>query len=245
MLKINHLTKKYPNGHEALRDISLSVNPGEFVAIIGASGSGKSTLLRTINQLIPLTSGEIFFEKKSITNLHTNDLRHHRSQIGMIFQHFNLISKLTVFQNVLHGSLSRVSMLKSLLGFYPIAEKQLALNYIELMGLLDFTHSRIDHLSGGQQQRVAIARSLMQKPKLILADEPVSSLDPHSAHKIMEYLEKINRDMNVTVICNLHDVNLVTKFSQRVIALKEGRILFDGPTISLNENIIKSIYNHD
>lgn len=245
MLKINHLNKFYPGGHMALRDISFNVKNGEFLVIIGLSGSGKSTLLRCINKIIPHSSGEIIFEGVSINHLNEQELRNYRSKIGMIFQQFNLITRFTVLNNVLLGNLSKMSVIKSILGIYSKAEIEKAHKYISIVGLSDFANHRVDKLSGGQKQRVAIARALMQNPKLILADEPVASLDPATSHSVMEYLKKINSEMGVTIVCNLHFLSLVREYATRVIALKNGDLVFDGDPKEIDQKWFKTIYGED
>ena len=223
LLKINNLSKVYPNGTRALRGVDMEVVKGEFLVIIGLSGSGKSTLLRCINRLHDSTAGEIVFDGQDVTALKGRELRGIRSRIGMIFQHFNLIPRKSVMDNVLAGALARTGLLSSLLGLYSKAEREKAAEYIRIVGLEGKESSRADNLSGGQQQRVAIARALMQNPQLLLADEPVASLDPATSHSVMQYLKKINEEMGVTVICNLHFLSLVRTYAGRVIALKEGK----------------------
>jgi phosphonate transport system ATP-binding protein len=245
MLEVKNLNKTFPTGVQALKDVSFSVKEGEFLVIIGLSGSGKSTLLKSINRLLPFNSGKIFFQNKDTSHLASSDLRAMRSQMGMIFQHFNLIPRKSVLTNVLAGSLSRTGIIKSILGIYSDEERQMALNYIEVVGLSDKANSRADQLSGGQQQRVAIARALMQNPKLILADEPVASLDPATSNTVMQYLKKVNVELGVTVICNLHFLSLVREYAHRVIALKSGSIIYDGKPKEISNEWFKKIYGED
>jgi phosphonate transport system ATP-binding protein len=245
MLEIKSLNKIYPNGHHALKDISFNVPQGEFLVVIGLSGSGKSTMLRCINRLHDPTGGEILFNGVDTTKLKGKNLRNIRSQIGMIFQHFNLIPRKTVLENVLSGNLSRTGILKSILGLYTADDKARAMKYIDIVGLRGKERNRADNLSGGQQQRVAIARALMQNPKILLADEPVASLDPATSHSVMQYLKKVNEELGVTVICNLHFLSLVRQYAHRVVALKAGKLIYDGKPLEINEEWFKTIYGED
>jgi phosphonate transport system ATP-binding protein len=245
MLEIKQLNKIYPNGVQALKDISFNVKKGEFLIIIGLSGSGKSTLLKTLNRLLSPTSGTILFDGIDTTKLEGKRLRLMRSQMGMIFQHFNLIPRKTVLENVLTGNLYRTGILKSILGMYSAETINLALKYIDIVGLKGKEKHRADNLSGGQQQRVAIARALMQNPKVLLADEPVASLDPATSHSVMEYLKKVNEELGVTVICNLHFLSLVRQYAHRVIALKAGALIYDGNPQKINEEWFKTIYGEN
>lgn len=245
MLEVNQLVKTYPNGTKALRNVSFKVDKGEFLVIIGLSGSGKSTLLRCINRLHDSTSGSIVFEGRDITRLHGSAVRDMRSKIGMIFQHFNLVPRRTVLTNVLTGSLSRNGIIRSTLGLWSEADKKKALEYIKIVGLSGKEQTRADNLSGGQQQRVSIARALMQNPKILLADEPVASLDPATSHSVMQYLKKVNEELGVTVICNLHFLSLVRQYASRVIALKDGQIIYEGSPTDIDEQWFNTIYGED
>ncbi|MCH7609756.1 MAG: phosphonate ABC transporter ATP-binding protein [Chloroflexi bacterium] len=245
MLKVEHLTKVYPNGVVALDDVSFTVSEKEFLAIIGLSGSGKSTLLRCINRLVEPTSGKIEWYGKNIVGMNSGELRKIRRQIGMIFQQFNLVKRASVLTNVLSGRLGYVSPRISLPGIWPKEEKERAARALHRMGLDDKAKSRADTLSGGQQQRVGIARALMQEPKLILADEPVASLDPVLAHSILRHLEELNRDEGITIMCSLHFLDLVHRYANRVLALKDGRILFDGPPRDIDHARFKEIYGEE
>ncbi len=245
MLEIINLNKIYPNGHQALKDISFKVQKGEFLVIIGLSGSGKSTLLKSINRLLVPTSGKISLLGVDTTNFQGVALRKMRSQIGMIFQQFNLIPRKTVLENVLTGNLSQTGIIKSILGIHSPESLSLALKYIEIVGLKGREKYRADNLSGGQQQRVAIARALMQTPQILLADEPVASLDPATSNSVMQYLKKVNEELGVTVICNLHFLSLVRQYADRVIALKSGSIIYDGRPKEINEDWFKTIYGED
>lgn len=245
LISIRNLVKTYPNGVQALKGINLDVKEGEFLAIIGLSGSGKSTLLRCMNLLNEPTSGEIIFQDKDITNIKGKEVRRLRSQVAMIFQHFNLVPRHTVLSNVLMGALSRSGTLKSILSFFSPEDKAIARKYLKLVGIESKMNVRADQLSGGQQQRVAIARALTQNPKVLLADEPVASLDPATSHSVMDYLEKVNKELGITVVCNLHFLSLVRRYATRVIALRGGEIVFEGSPKDVSDDWFKKIYGED
>jgi phosphonate transport system ATP-binding protein len=245
MLRIERLTKIYPNGTKALDDISLNVADGEFLVIVGLSGSGKSTLLRCINRLVEPTAGKIWLDDVEITALSQSQMRQVRLQIGMIFQQFNLVRRESVLTNVLAGRLGYVGTLPSLLGRFPAADLQRARHNLARVGIPEKASQRADTLSGGQQQRVAIARALMQEPKLMLADEPVASLDPATSHSVMRYLEEINRADGISVIANLHFLSLARRYATRVLALKGGQIVFDGLPTEIDDARFKAIYGED
>jgi len=228
MLEIKNLTKVYGDGTVALKDVSFSVKDGEFLIIIGLSGSGKSTLLRCINRLIEPTEGQIIWNGTNIPDADPKQLRRVRRQIGMIFQQFNLVKRSSVLMNVLSGRLGYVSPMTSLLYRFPKKDLQMAMDALEQVGIANQAHKRADELSGGQQQRVGIARVLMQEPLMILADEPVSSLDPVLAHSILESLEKLNREREISVLCSLHYLDLVQRYATRVIGLRDGQIVYRG-----------------
>lgn len=228
LLRIHNLTKVYSDGTKALDEVSFEVKEGEFLVIIGLSGSGKSTLLRCINRLVDPTSGEIWFGGEDVARVQGRKLRQVRRQIGMIFQQFNLVKRSSVLTNVISGHLGYMNSLWSLLGYVPISVRDAAMNALEQVGMPDKAHNRADALSGGQQQRVGIARALMQRPRLILADEPVASLDPVLAYSILDYLEKLNKEQNVTVICSLHYLDLVQRYADRVIGLRNGKVVYEG-----------------
>ena len=228
MLEVKNLTKIYDDGTVALRDVSFRVEEGEFLIIIGLSGSGKSTLLRCINRLIEPTEGQIIWDGADITAAEPTELRQIRRQIGMIFQQFNLVNRSTVLTNVMAGRLGYVSQWPSLLHRFSKADREMAVQAIERMGITEQAHKRADELSGGQQQRVGIARALMQQPRIILADEPVASLDPVLAHSILEHLEELNQEDDITILCSLHYLDLVQRYATRVIGLREGRIVYRG-----------------
>jgi len=228
MLEIKNLTKIYDDGTVALQDVSFTVQDGEFLIIIGLSGSGKSTLLRCINRLIDPTEGQILWDGVDIATAESTQLRQIRRQIGMIFQQFNLVKRSTVLTNVLSGRLGYVRPWPSLLHRFPKGDREMAQEALDRMGITDQAHKRADELSGGQQQRVGIARALMQQPRIILADEPVASLDPVLAHSILEHLEQLNREDDITILCSLHYLDLVQRYATRVIGLREGRIVYRG-----------------
>lgn len=245
ILEVTDLQKVYPNGTHALKGVSFDVKKGEFLVVIGLSGSGKSTLLRTINRLHDPSAGKIQFNGEDTTNYRGSQLRTLRSNIGMIFQHFNLIPRKTVMTNVLSGTLSKTGIFKSILGLFPEEEKTRAQEYIKIVGLEGKENHRADNLSGGQQQRVAIARALMQSPSILLADEPVASLDPATSHSVMQYLRRINQEMGVTIVCNLHFLSLVREYATRVIALKDGKLIYEGEPTSIDEEWFQTIYGED
>ena len=245
ILEVKSLYKTYPNGCQALKDVSFEVAQGEFLVVIGLSGSGKSTLLRCINRIHPASSGQIIIEGQEVTGLKGKELRKLRSQIGMIFQHFNLVPRKSAMVNVLTGVLARVGIMRSVLGLFSKEDQTEAIEKIKIVNLAGKEDVRADNLSGGQQQRVSIARALMQRPKLLLADEPVASLDPATSNSVMQYLEKINKEMGVTVICNLHFLSLVRRYATRVIALKGGEIVFRGTPEQITEEWFKTIYGED
>lgn len=245
ILQIQNLTKVYDNGVRALQDVTFTVPKGEFTAIIGLSGSGKSTLLRCINRLIDPTAGTILFDGANVTTANDAELRRVRRRIGMIFQHFNLVHRSPVLTNVLAGRLGYVNPAWSLINRFSAQDIAKAITQLERVGLADKAYNRADALSGGQQQRVGIARALMQDPVMILADEPVASLDPVLAHGIMQYLEQINQEDGVTVLCSLHFLDLVHRYADRVIALNDGKLMFDGPPEAIDDAKFKDIYGKE
>jgi phosphonate transport system ATP-binding protein len=245
ILQVEHLSKRYTGGVLALDDVSFEVPRGQFVAVIGLSGSGKSTLLRCINRLVEPTSGRVLFAGMDVTAANDVELRRVRRRIGMVFQHFNLVHRSSVLTNVLAGRLGYVNPLWSLANRFPKLDKEKAYGQLDRVGLSDKALVRADALSGGQQQRVGIARALMQDPDLILADEPVASLDPVLAHSIMQHLEQINREDGVTVLCSLHFLDLVHRYADRVIALNGGRLMFDGLPQAIDDAKFKEIYGKE
>lgn len=245
MLHVENLTKIYPNGTVALRDLSFDVPDGQFLVVIGLSGSGKSTLLRCINRLIEPTSGRILWDDVDITAAKPNELRHIRRHIGMVFQQFNLVKRSSVLTNVLSGRLGYTNPWLSLLGIWSKADHDRAINALERVGISEKANNRADTLSGGQQQRVGIARALMQEPLLVLADEPVASLDPVLAHTILHYLEILNKSDGVTVICSLHFLDLVHRYATRVIGLKDGIKVFEGLPQEIDRARFKEVYGEE
>lgn len=245
MLQIEHLTKVYPDGTRALDDVSFTVQEGEFLVVLGLSGAGKSTLLRCINRLIEPTSGRILWNGTDVTAAQGEDLRLIRRRIGMIFQAFNLVERSSVLTNVLAGRLGYVPTWQSVVQRFPAAERQRAARSLERLGISDLARKRADDLSGGQRQRVGIARALMQEPQIMLADEPVSSLDPVLAHTILKYLEQLNKEDGITVICSLHFLDLVRRYAKRVIGLKGGRKVFEGLPSEITDERFKEIYGQD
>lgn len=245
MLQIQNLTKIYGGNVLALDNVSFEIPKGQFIAVIGLSGSGKSTLLRCINRLIDPTSGKIIWNGRDITAANDDELRMIRRKIGMVFQHFNLVHRSSVLTNVLSGRLGYVNPAWSLLNRFPEKDVEKAMKQLERVGIADKWRNRADELSGGQQQRVGIARAMMQEPEIILADEPVASLDPVLAHSIMQYLEQINKELGVTIICSLHFLDLVHRYVDRVIALNLGKLMFDGTPKEIDDEKFKDIYGQE
>lgn len=242
MIIFDNVSKTYPNGVKGLSHINLTINDGEFVSIIGLSGAGKSTLLRSVNRLNDVTEGEITIDGVSLTKAGKKELRRIRRRIGMISQQFNLVKRSTVQKNVLSGRLGYYSTWKSILGLFSKEDYERTKDALERVDLQDKLHSRCDELSGGQQQRVSIARTLVQQADIILADEPVASLDPVTTQKIMKDLQNINTTLVKTVIVNIHSVELARSFSTRIIALKAGEIVFDGAPEELTDERLIAIY---
>ena len=245
MLQIEHLTKVYGDGTVALDDVSFEVADGEFLVVLGLSGAGKSTLLRCINRLIAPTAGRIIWDGTDITAATGEELRRIRRHIGMIFQAFNLVERTSVLTNVLSGRLGYVNPWLSLLHHFPKEEVDRAMRNLDRVGIADLAHKRADELSGGQRQRVGIARALMQEPTLMLADEPVASLDPVLAHSILRYLEQLNQEDGITVICSLHYLDLVRRYASRVVGLKDGRVVFQGLPDEITDQRFKEIYGEE
>ncbi|WP_086315464.1 phosphonate ABC transporter, ATP-binding protein [Enterococcus sp. 7F3_DIV0205] len=245
MIQFENVTKTYNNGVKGLKNINLTINDGEFVSVIGLSGAGKSTLLRSINRLNEISEGNIIIDGASITKANKRDLRKIRRNVGMIFQHFNLVKKSSVQKNVISGRLGYYSTFKSIFGIFSKDDYALVNDALGRVGLADKLHSRSDELSGGQQQRVSIARTLVQQASIILADEPVASLDPITTQKIMKDLKKINQELNHTVVINLHSVDLAREFSSRIIGLRDGEVVFDGTAEEATDEVLTSIYGAD
>ncbi len=245
LLSIKNVSKKYNNGTNALKNISFDVEKGEFISVIGPSGSGKSTLLRSINKMIDISQGSILFEDKNIENLKKTQLELVRREIGMIFQSYNLVERLTVIENVLHGRLGYKSIIAAILGIYSEEEKKEAFSFLERVNMTKYAYQKCSELSGGQKQRVGIARAIMQKPKLLLCDEPIASLDPKTAENIMDYLKKIVTELKITCIVNLHQVDIAKKYSDRIIALNKGEKIFDDKAEKLTEKMVEFIYKDE
>jgi len=244
-VRIEHLVKVYPDGTHALQDITLEVKPKEFLVIIGLSGSGKSTLMRCINRLIEPTSGKVYIDDVEVTALNHEELRRLRRQIGMIFQQFNLVKRSSVLTNALSGRLGYLAPQWALINYFPRDVKLQAVENLKRVGIAEKAFTRADQLSGGQQQRVGIARALMQEPRLILADEPVASLDPATSHSVLKHIEELNRQDGVTVMCALHFLSLARRYGTRVVALKAGRIVFTGMPHEIDEHRFKEIYGEE
>lgn len=242
ILEFKNVSKAYDSETRALNDVSFTVEEGEFVSIIGPSGAGKSTLLRCINRLIDASEGAIVFDGQDVTKVKGKELRNVRTKTGMIFQHYNLVDRLSVIENVLHGTLGKKSTLSGMVGHYTEEEKERAFEILKELGLSDQVYKRCDELSGGQKQRVGIARAIMQQPKLILCDEPIASLDPKASKVIMDQLTEINQNKGITCIVNLHQVDVAMKYSHRIIGVSGGKIVFDGAPDELTEEMIHKIY---
>jgi len=242
MIQFQHISKVYPNGTVGLNDINLTIHPGEFVVIVGLSGAGKSTLLRSINRLHEITDGQILIDGKSITQAKGADLRRMRRDIGMIFQTFNLVKRSTVLRNVLSGRVGYHSTLRTMFGLFPKEDVELALKALERVNIREKAYSRADELSGGQQQRVSIARALAQEAKIILADEPVASLDPLTTRQVMDDLKRINKELGITTVVNLHFIDLAREYATRIIGLRAGKVVFDGPVSEATDEKFSEIY---
>ncbi|MDJ0753500.1 MAG: phosphonate ABC transporter ATP-binding protein [Ardenticatenaceae bacterium] len=245
MLRVKNLSKIYDDGTQALTDVSFNVPQGEFLSVVGLSGSGKSTLLRCINRLIDPSVGEIWWKETQLSHVTGEELRRARRKIGMIFQHFNLVDRSPVITNVLSGRLGYVNPMASVFGRFPASDVKRARNNLDRVGIGDKADNRADELSGGQKQRVGIARALMQDPEIMLADEPVASLDPVLAHSIMRQLKDITKEDNITVLCSLHFLDLVQQYSDRVIALNEGKLVFEGKPDEIDDERFKDIYGKE
>ena len=244
-LRVEHLTKIYPDGTTALRDVSFDVAPGQFVVIIGLSGSGKSTLMRCINRLIEPTSGKIYIDDVDVTALSQAEMRRLRRNIGMIFQQFNLVKRSSVLTNVLCGRLGYLPPAWALFNYFPADEVARALANLQRVGIPEKTRTLADQLSGGQQQRVGIARALMQEPRLILADEPVASLDPATSHSVLRYVEELNKKDGITVLCAIHFLSLARRYGTRILALRAGQVVYEGMPADVDERRFKEIYGED
>jgi phosphonate transport system ATP-binding protein len=242
MIEFKHVKKVYANGTIGLNDINLTIGKGEFVVIVGLSGAGKSTMLRSINRLHDITEGEILIEGKSITAAKGESLRKMRRGIGMIFQSFNLVKRSTVLRNVLSGRVGYHSTLRTMFAAFPKRDVELALKALERVNILEKAYVRADQLSGGQQQRVSIARALAQEATIILADEPVASLDPLTTRQVMDDLRRINQELGITTIVNLHFIDLAREYATRIIGLRAGQVVFDGPVSEATDDAFSDIY---
>lgn len=243
VLKMEHIEKVYGNQVRALHDISLEVRAGEFVAVIGPSGSGKSTLLRTVNQLVVPSGGHVYIDGEEVTGASGKKLRLLRRKVGMIFQHYNLVQRLSVMQNVLHGRLGYMSALDGMLGNYTEEDKRKAIGLLQEIEMGDRLYNRASDLSGGQKQRVGIARAIMQEPKLLLCDEPIASLDPNASKIIMDLIYQMTQRRNIACIVNLHQLDVAMCYATRIIGLAKGEMIFDGTPQQLNNAVIEKIYN--
>ena len=242
MIEFKDVSKVYPNGVVGLDNVNLKIEQGEFVAIIGLSGAGKSTLLRTINRMHDITSGTLTVDGLEVKNLKGKELRTFRRKIGMIFQSFNLVTRTTVIRNVLMAKVPEMPFWRDLLGVFKKEDKMQALESLDKVGILDKAYIRADQLSGGQQQRVALARTLAQNPEIILADEPVAALDPVTAKQVMSDFRKINQDMNISILINIHHVELALEYADRIIGIRAGKIVYDGPSENVTQDVINTIY---
>ena len=242
MISFRNVDKVYPNGVKGLNNVTLDIEQGEFVAIIGLSGAGKSTLIRTINRMHDITAGTLTVDVIDVSKLKGKELRRFRRKIGMIFQSFNLVTRSTVIKNVLTSMVPDMPWYKTLLGLYSKEQKMQALEAIDKVGILDKAYSRCDELSGGQQQRVALARTLNQNPTIILADEPVAALDPVTAKMVMSDFKRINEEMNITILINIHHVDLALDYATRVIGIRDGEIVYDGPTSEVTQEVLDVVY---
>ena len=242
MIQFTDASVTYPGGVHAMRHLDLTIEPGEFVVIVGLSGAGKSTLIRAVNGLVPLTGGTLQVNGREVTDLSGSQMRDLRSEVGMIFQGFNLVNRTSVLKNVLMGRLHHTPTWRTLLGTYPQADVDRAARALERVEILDKAHVRASNLSGGQRQRVGIARALAQEPSIILADEPVASLDPPTSHVVMRYLQQIGRELGITVIVNLHFLDLATAYADRIVGLRDGELVFDGPGSECDADVFESIY---
>lgn len=242
MIRFENASVTYPGGVRALRDVTLEIGAAEMIVIVGLSGAGKSTLIRAVNGLVPITGGDVIVDGQSIRKATPRQLRQLRSRIGMIFQTFNLVNRTSVLNNVLLGRLHTTSTLRSLLGWYRPEDVEIAMQALERVEIVEKAYVRASNLSGGQQQRVGIARALAQQPKIILADEPVASLDPPTSHVVMRDLQRINRELGITTIINLHFLDLAKVYGQRIIGMRAGSLVFDGAGDGVNETVFRDIY---
>lgn len=245
MIKFEHVSKTYPNDVKGLQDINLEIEDGEFVGIIGMSGAGKSTFIRTINRLNNITEGKLTVDGVEISNLKGKALRRFRRKIGMIFQSYNLVPRITVIRNVMSSLVPDMSLWRVILGLFSKDDKIRALKALDRVSMLDKAFVRTDQLSGGQQQRVSLARTLAQNPSVLLADEPVAALDPVTAHEVMDDFKRINDELGQTVLINIHHVDLALDYAKRIIGIRAGRVVYDGPVSGVTQEILDNIYSKD
>lgn len=245
MIEFKNVSKTYEGGFQALKDINLTIPDGEFVSIIGSSGAGKSTLIRTINKMHDISGGQLVVDGKDVSKLNGQALRDYRRTIGMVFQGFNLVERTTAQKNVLSTFVPDLNFFQKLFGIYSKDMKRKALEALDSVDILDKAYARTDALSGGQKQRVALARTIVQNPKIILADEPIASLDPVSSRQVMNYFKKLNRENGITVIINIHDVETALEYSDRILGIKKGQLAFDGKPSEVNVDVIRNIYGQD
>lgn len=242
MIEFKDVEVTYPNGYQALKGVTVTIEPGELVVIVGMSGAGKSTFLRAINGFVPITSGSVKVNGVEVRGASNKTLRELRSQVGMIYQTFNLVNRTTVINNVLQGRLSKVNYFRAMAGAWPAEHKEVALTALERVEIVEKAYVRANALSGGQQQRVGIARALAQDPKVVLADEPVASLDPVTSHTVMRDLRRINRDLGITTIINLHFLDLARSYGKRLVGLRAGELVYDGDIADVSEETFREIY---
>lgn len=242
MIEFIHVGKTYPNNVKALHDINLKIEKGEFVAIIGLSGAGKSTLIRCINRMHDISEGELIVDGVKVNALKGREIRNYRQRVGMIFQSFNLVTRISVLKNVLVSFVPHLPFWRKVIGAFSKEQKIQALTALDQVGILDKAYVRVDQLSGGQQQRVALARTLAQNPDIILADEPIASLDPVTARQVMDDFKRINRDKKMTFIINIHHVEMALEYADRIIGVREGRVVYDGKAEMVTEEVLDYIY---
>ena len=242
MIEFDHVSKVYANGTVGLDDVTLTIQDGEFVAIIGRSGAGKSTLLRTVNRMHQITSGKLTVNGTDVSALSGKRLRKFRRGIGMVFQSFNLVTRTSVIKNVLSACVPDMPFWRVLLGAFRKEDKIKALESLEKVGILDKAYVRADQLSGGQQQRVALARTLTEDPQIILADEPVAALDPVTARQVMQDFVRINQEMGISILLNIHHVELALEYADRIIGIRSGKIVYDGPSANVDQAVLDTIY---
>ncbi|MDG5786820.1 phosphonate ABC transporter ATP-binding protein [Evansella sp. AB-P1] len=242
MIEFKDVSLVYPNGTQGLKNVNVKINKGEFVVIVGLSGAGKSTLIRSMNRLVTPTEGQLLIEDDDILTYNQRKLRKLRTEVGMIFQNYNLVKRSSVMKNVISGRLGHTGTIASIFNLFPKEVVSLAYRSLERVNIAEKVYMRADQLSGGQQQRVAIARVLTQEPKIILADEPVASLDPPTSHQVMKYLKKINTEDGITTIVNLHFIDMAMEYADRIIGMRAGEMVFDGPASEVTEKTFEEIY---